>query len=243
MLNWLRHREQALDDDAHGIISPSQIIQLLERVRTNHCLLNVNLIDTEDVYTTMILDVDSAHHNVVLDGLNPPEGNRMLAPEVHIDVSTQLNGLDVSFASTIVTAPLTEESPIVEIAPPLRVHYAQNRREHRVVVPMNWPTSATFWLAERGAISGEVRDLSPGGFCVQIDSSAALDRVPPPVPFKLTLANESVVEGEMEICYVSDFNRAKLRQIGTRILTISPHHQRLLDQCVAEIDRQQLRLR
>ena len=47
------------------------------------------------------------------------------------------------------------------------------------------------------------------------------------------------VEGEMEIVFVAAPEFGKFQTIGTRILTMSSQHQRLIDQCVAEIDRQQ----
>ena len=56
-------------------------------------------------------------------------------------------------------------------------------------------------------------------------------------------AEGRVVTGELEICHLFESATGKQQRIGTRILTLATPDQRLLDQCVAEIDRQQLRLR
>jgi len=233
------------DDNIASVTVHWRIRALLEQTFANHCLLNVRIIDgNEDAYGSVIVELGTCPNYVMLDALAPGYGNARLAPGCAITISTLLNNLQLTFSSTVLE--IAEEKPHARICIgfPELVYYAQHRREHRVPLPMNWPATVLIGLNEEHRTGGVVRDLSSGGFCAQLDTAlpSPVEHLPFPLPFSLVLAGRTI-RGEMEICHVYRSGFGKPPRIGTRILMIPPHHQHVLDQCIAEIDRQQSRLR
>jgi c-di-GMP-binding flagellar brake protein YcgR len=251
MRSWLKNTENAesivtiYDDDVASVTTHWRIHSLLERTFDSHCLLNVRIIDgSEGAYGSVIVQIGTNRNCLILDGLTPGDGNARLARGRAITVSTLLNNLQLTFTSTVLEIAETNPTRIRIVFPEL-VYYAQHRREHRVPLPMNWPATVSIRLNKANRFGGVVRDLSSGGFCVQLEAPLPLpvEQLPFPLPFSLALAVDRIIQGEMEICYVYRSEFGKLPRIGTRILMIPPHHQHVLDQCIAEIDRQQSRLR
>lgn len=243
MLNWFRkkHRDEPADsDDKDGLSSPLQIAGLLQKICAHHCLLKIAIDGRDEVYSSIILDVQKDQY-LRLDEFSPAPRRTVLTPGTVVEITTILEGLDVSFHSTISPANAGDDTS-VWITLPSKVCYAQYRNENRVIVPMNWRTSVTIWLDARTSIDGKVRDLSPSGFCALLAETPHLEATPSPLRFAVTLGDERI-EGEIEIRYVAETIRGRQQQIGTHILAIAPHHQRILDQSVADIDRQQQRLR
>ncbi len=231
-------------DDEHKIDSPSLVFKLLKRTFDHHCLLNLALGDPETNYSSVILELDADHGYVLLDQSNPADGMSSLRVGTKISISTLLNGLQLTFTGLVTALPTGENSPGFYISVPEHVYYVQHRSEHRVPVPMNWSISVSIILNDDRRIEAVVRDLSPGGFSARLHAPlpSAVEALNSPLKFSLNLGADRSVEGEMEICYVETQKIGKFQMIGTRILAISPQHQRLIDQCVAEIDRQQSRL-
>lgn len=152
--------------------------------------------------------------------------------------------MHLKFNSSVQKVSSKNNLPFYRIAFPRRVHYAQHRGEYRVAIPMNWRATVSIWLDETIKIDGSVRDLSPSGFSAQFDTTlpAAFKRAPLQLHFALRLAPDCIVEGEVEICHIEETNTGK-RRLGIHIAAISPPDKRTLEHCVAEIDRQQSRLR
>jgi len=252
MRSWFKTKQTAkpvftlYDDDHAKVTSAWRIYALLERTFDSHCLLKVGIIDDDaDAYGSVIVKLGTNYDYLLLDRLTPNNGNIRLTPGCPITISTLLNNLPLRFSSTVVKIAKAHEPAPIRIAFPELVYYAQHRREHRVPIPMNWPLTVSIQLDEENWFGGVVRDLSPSGFRAQLDVALPLpiEHLPFPLPFSLALGNTRIVEGELEICYVYHSEIVNLPRIGTRILRLPPHHQRVLDQCVAEIDRQQSRLR
>ncbi len=207
-------------------------------------MLNLTLGDDESNYSSVILEPDADHGYVLLDQLNPADGTSLLRVGTKVAVSTLLNGLQLTFTSLVTELPTGENSPGIYIGVPEHVHYVQRRSEHRVPVPMNRSISVSIIPNHDRRIEAVVRDLSPGGFSAQLHAPLPepVEALNSPLKFSLNLGAGRSVEGEMEICYVEIQKFGKLQTIGTRILATSPQHQRVIDRCVAEIDRQQSRL-
>ena len=234
----------ASDNDGPNIDSRSLVLKLLKRTFDLHCLLNVTLDDAESSYSSIILEPGADNDYVLLDELTPADGMSPLRVDTAVSISTLLDGLQLAFTSRVVEPRTGEHPPGISIAIPEQVYYAQHRREHRVRVPMNWSISVSIILNNHHRIDAIVRDLSPRGFSARLDAPlpGPVEALDSPLKFSLTLGANPAIEGEMEICYVATPEFRKFQMIGTRILTISPQGQRLIEQCVAEIDSQQCRL-
>ncbi len=250
MQPWIRFKRSdatIVDVNAKGetLTSPSQIYNLLKRAFDAHCLLKVQLERNGGTYSSAILKIGTNRQYLILDALTPAGGNAQLTPPAEISVSTLFNRVDLSFSSKVVKIDNAEKLPRNFIALPKQVYYGQRRQEHRVAVPMNWPATVSIRIDAGHSISGIVRDLSPSGFRAQFDGPlpSSLGQQPRPLQFTLGLVQDSLIEGELEIRHVYVPKIGKLRQIGTHILAITPQHQRMLEQWVAEIDRQQSRRR
>lgn len=249
MLNWLQsvdseHQRLATHDDDYKIDSPSLIYKLLKRTCDQHCLLNVTFDTLEATYGSVIVQLSDRHDTVVLDELTPADGMARLHPNTQISISTLLNNLQLTFTTTVAEVFYNEGSASIHLARPACVYYAQHRGEHRVAVPMNWPLSASLVLDVDHCITAVVRDLSASGFSARLDAPLPefAERLDGPIKFSLALGADRIVEGELEICHVDIPEFGKFRRIGTRIVALSAHDKRIIEQCVAAIDRQQSRL-
>ena len=249
MRNWLHSDvcddpQIALGDDEDKIESPSLIYKLLKRTFAQHCLLNVTVDNLAGTSGSVILQLEDSHDNVVLDALTSADAKATLKAKSKISVSTLLDDLQLAFATTVVKVCSHDGSASIHIARPECVYYAQHRGEHRVPVPMTWSISATIILDPDHCISAVVHDLPPSGFSARLDAPLPdiFDQIDGPMNFYLALGPDRLIEGELEICYVETPEIGKFRRIGAHIVTISPRDQRIIDQCVAEIDRQQSRL-
>ncbi len=249
MRNWLQpspsdEPQLALGDEEDKIESPSLISKLLKQTFEQHCLLNITVDDLAVTCGSVIVQLDDDDNCIVLDTLTPADAMATLTAASKLVVSTLLNELPLTFATTVVAVGDDGQEASVHIARPACVYYVQHRGEHRVPVPMNWSISATIVLEPNHCVSAVVRDLSPSGFSARLD--APLPEIPDqfdgPKRFYLTLGTEQIIEGELEICYVGTPEIGNFQRIGARIVTLRPRDQRRIDQCVAAIDRQQSRL-
>lgn len=253
MRNWLHHRatpEPIIDlgGDDGSVTSPSRIYRLLKRSVEHHCLINVRLDGAKHLYSSAVLRIGADRNYLLLDALSPADGNARIKIHAEVAISTLLDKLDLTFSSTVEKIGTTSDLPPIRIAYPERVYYAQHRGEYRVAVPTNRPARISIRLDAAHRIEGIVRDLSPGGFRALLDAPLQKEPgsdpgFPVPLRFSLSLAPDRTVEGEIEICYASASENGKLQWFGARIVAMAASDQRVLDHCVAKIDRQQSRRR
>jgi c-di-GMP-binding flagellar brake protein YcgR len=226
-------------------ISP-QHLGLLRRVLEQHLLIKVQIGDNRrDAYTSTILELVPEQNYLVLDELMPVDGHALLAPGTGITVHALLDGVGLEFASEVSRIGVSGGLPYYQVPLPMKLDYQQRRQEHRVAVPMNRGIKMHFQFPPDLTASGELRDLSAGGFCARLRSAqphgVALGGLVASCRIELHPAEEIVADAK--ILHVDGPTTGRVPRLGASFVDLTPDIRRRIEHYVAELDRLQRRSR
>lgn len=232
------------DETPASTASDSQIFLLLTRVCMQHSLLKICIGETDAAFTSAILEVVPEQRYLVLDELTPEHGHKRLLNEPNIRVSTLLDGLPLSFRTRVTQIGDTDGLPYYRVPFPSNVCYAQRRQEHRVPVPANRAMAVSFFINESTEIKGDLRDLSPSGFCARITTLNLESEFAGAIGFcRIGLSPTLELTVEAQLCHLDNAPGRQVPRIGVRFVEMTPETRRHIEQHVAELDRRQQRAR
>lgn len=222
---------------------------LLKQVADAHCLLEVRFEEDGESFQSMIVELVPERGYLVLDALIPREGDERTAELPPVHVRTQLEGVEVRFASRITQRGVEGGEPFYKVPYPVTVDYPQRRREHRVTVPLGRAVEVVLEAGEGRTVAGEVRDLSPSGFSARITSGdVALLEAPDGeealrTTCELRLPGDESFTTTIDVRHVLPARGRAAPRIGACFVVLEPRAERRIERYVAEFDREHTRLR
>lgn len=218
--------------------------QLLNRIFEQHCLLSLRFAHERDAFQSAIVELVPDAGYLVLDALVPDTGNALATVKQVIHLQTRLGGIDVRFSSRITARGSQGGLPYYQAAYPLDIEHQQRRREFRVSVPFDRGMEVRYFPPAGGCIRGEVRDLSPSGFCARLLSGDVAALTPKDSRHgrcEIDLAAGLTLHTEAAICHVMPGRARSAPRIGACFTHLDARSERLLEQCCATLERERLR--
>lgn len=222
-----------------SITSRAGITLLLERLRLQHCLVAVRAQSDDEIYTSMILEVDQQRRYFILDALAPAVGNATLTRDRQLHISAHSDGADMAFAGKVNAVGERDGVVYYRVPFPEEIAYHQKRRHHRAVIPLAQSVPILLQTEAMDLIRGELRDISVGGCNIRISGGAAelaegdiMERC------IITLPAATRVSATVELCHVSPAGSRRPNRVGARFYNLSPADERRIEQFIAYLDRE-----
>lgn len=230
-----------LHDDRHRILSA---------LFDAHCLLDLRPQFDDQSFQTAIIELVPEQGYLVLDELKPNEVDIMRAGSPRVNLKSKIRGLEVRFESVITQRGKDDGVMYYKALYPDSVEYPQRRREYRVTVPMT-KGIAMRWRAHTEAgdeveVRGDIRDLSPSGFSATLDVGgvAMLKQLDHPIGrCEIHLDDDSIALATVEVCHIFSGDRDHVPKLGACFIDLDAPTERLIERFVAQLDREQARLR
>ncbi len=233
-------------ETADAVDRDDQRHQMLNRIFTRHCLLDVRFEHGAEAFQSAIIELVPQQGYMVLDALSPDDGNLLVDDEQAINVKTRVEGLEVRFQARITGRGGDGRAPYYKVPYPEVIDYPQRRREYRVTVPLDRGIEVRFEGGQGLRWGGEVRDLSPSGFCARL-TRGDIDSVDAAQGeqgrCEIAFGDEDTIEAVIEICHIFPRRGRSAPRIGACFVDIDARTERIIERYVARLDREQVRLR
>jgi len=174
--------DQSVEDDydeltgfqnPNFITDSDRIINLLSEIEQSSPLCSVHVDGSTNEYSSSILGIKSDKNLILLDELNPKEGNAELQKAKSLKLSLFHKGIHLSFNLTDLEMGYSRGITYYKTELPDRIFYPQRRRSPRIELSaVNIPFSG---VSERTGLSvnGYLFDLSRGGAGVELSVNRA----------------------------------------------------------------------
>lgn len=152
------------------------ILALLQRIVSERLFVTVAIPGDAPVYNSTVLAVDAGAGVCLLDSLHPESGNVRAEAVGRVRVFAGFDGAALSFEATVLGAAEISGLPVLRIAVPAQVLYAQRRSRYRVQVgdELDIPVALT---GASGSIRGMLYDVSATGLGLRLPAG-----MPRPAP-------------------------------------------------------------
>jgi c-di-GMP-binding flagellar brake protein YcgR len=231
------------------LTAPEQIASLLKRVKDDHSLLTVTIPGSKEHYSSAILAVRHKEGYLILDELTPRAGHSELLQAQKVYVHAKVNGIDLNFASTVISVGQEAGLAFYHIAFPTKAIYRQRRSSYRIFIGRGQSIPVTLAIGTARVIEGQLSDISVGGiavyFAISIGSNMQLATGLAPgdvVPIcTLYFDSNSKVSSQFEIRYVRNDRDRRLVRVGGRFLKLDRAQEKIIQNFVAVQERQRLK--
>ncbi len=222
------------------VTADEQIVDLIEQIYRHHCLLAVNIPYVDETYTSAIIEVAREKRYILLDELAPRNGNRHLRTRTRIGIRARLNKATLRFEGEVTAVGEDSGLPYYQLPFPPLLDQLQRREYFRAGVPMERHVAVQISTASGKDISAELRDISLGGFSARVRAGPIEELAPGTFlpECVITLPDQTRIRGSGSICYADVWQSTKVSRCGVRFVELDKTDKRLLEQFIAQLDRQ-----
>lgn len=218
---------------------------LLKKIYESHCLLDIRLDSDRSAYQSAIIELLPEQGYLVIDALTPASGDSLAAALPGLRVRTRVHGMEVTFLSRILARGSQHGLPYYKVRYPDDVEYPQRRRESRVTVPLDRGVPVRFETRTGSWVRGEIRDLSPSGFCARLlsgDVASIQQDSGRPTACEIDLPGHGTLNAAVEVRHMLPSRARSAPRVGARFIDLEPRAERQLQHCLAELGRRRVRL-
>lgn len=178
---------------------PEEIMHLF-RLRREHSLLQARFTGVDDVFQSLLLEVDLEQNRLLLDEPFPQRFPVEYWVGRRIKVSTSEGGLATRFESRVSASVELEQSNALELEMPRSIMAAQRRNSFRVAVSARMPVDAVVRVPEQGNLAARVLDLSASGIRFAIPGE--LETLADEARLALRLGTETPLVSQLSVRYL-----------------------------------------
>jgi hypothetical protein len=177
MLGFTRPRQDPTDEpedpalaaDVEAIVAdPAEIARTLGEVNRAHCLLHVAREGSANTHVSVLLEVDQEAAHVLIDELS----TAAVDAGTRLEVSTQLGGILIRFASTMREHARDRQGGYYRLDFPHHMQRVQRRAYHRVTVARDLGIRVVL-AQDETTYEGEILDISVGGISLTLPGQPA----------------------------------------------------------------------
>lgn len=159
--NWWQQKNSSKPEPVVATVS-EEILHLF-RLRREHRLLQARFSGVEDVFQTLLLEVDLEQNRLLLDEPFPHRFPVQGWVGRRIKVATSEGGLATRFESRVCDIIETDRVSALVLDMPRDIMAAQRRNHFRVTVNQGMPVDAVVRVTGQGNLAATVLDLSASG--------------------------------------------------------------------------------
>jgi c-di-GMP-binding flagellar brake protein YcgR len=221
-----------------NITSSLRINTLLRPLLENHTIITANIPGNNRLFSTALLAIDSETQTITIDELNPKEGHQLLINAGKVELHTLLDGVEVSFQTSLESVGRENGIAFYQLAYPNNVRYLQRRSSFRVTVSAAKQISVQISYGNKSYV-GELSDISAGGMCIRFPSQKTLEleKATEEVECQIKLPDKGVIRCFFKVCH-SNLHKSNNRlYIGGRFENLDKIQRRTIEKFVVELQR------
>jgi len=233
----------SMQEENEFITLPAQIAGVLKRLQEAHVLLRITIPGENQAYLSALLELHPLDGYLLLDELNPTEGNAALQRVRRIGVTAQLQGVDISFTTELLDTGSSEQIVFYRLAMPKGLRYQQRRTSYRARINLARDIPVLLTRADGVTLEGQLFDISVGGIGTRHK------------PGKTDLVQQGEVWGEciirldgkqeirsaLEVCFIGEDSRSRQMRLGGKFLKLDRLQIRIIENFVAALERDLLK--
>ncbi|MCX4027188.1 flagellar brake protein [Endozoicomonas sp. SM1973] len=239
MFQWLRRQreEKAPSYDGNNL-------QVLSKLCQEHSFIDVQPVDTNQNFRSIILQLYPEENYLLIDELYPNPPEKLLEPGNLLNISCHDQGFRTRFQSNFLGYENFDNMPAYRLSMPIDLQHGQRRLNFRVSIPAEDFIRVSLTGFGPVTASGRIIDLSSSGICLKLMG-------PPPdglhrdglvgnCIFKST--DEEHIKSKLFVTHL-EFNRKPITHtiVGGRFMNMEPPIQKKLDRFIAKLQREQRR--
>lgn len=227
-------------DASQSVNNIGQIAGLLRRLESDHALLTVKVADSDAIFSSAVIAVDTRNKTLQLDELTPDAGHELIKPGIELKVSARLQGVETSF-STIVSSIDKDKGIFYYVtAFPSDVRYLQKRETVRVPVRLTLDAGVNM-RSDSDGIRARLTDISAGGIGATVLGGNRAARGAR-YHCSIRLPGYHPIDADVEVRYAAAETTSKGHQrFGAKFVKIDKRSKREVEKVVADLQRDLLR--
>lgn len=163
-----------LDEQQNNILKPSLMAAHLGRIQRERLLVSISISGTNNIFNSMLINVDADTHTMLLDVLQPELAHLQLIRRKHFVFNVVHNGIKISFEAVVKKIVEDDGKPAYLINFPDKLIYQQRRQSFRA--PISKDTIMPISLTNAGTnnndyCEGVINNVSRGGLSLQFDQA------------------------------------------------------------------------
>jgi len=219
------------------ITNPHESARLLEMAKSRRTLLEVSMPGVPDIFFSAFLAINADDQFILLDEINTRHGHELFMVHKTINISTKLNGIDLSFSSKLLQAFEKDGIAVYKIKYPESVMYLQQRQSYRINIGLGISIPVKMKREDGVPLYGNMINLSETGAGIALDSPCVV-HMSEILPFcELRISEEQTIRCQLEIRYIKANEENKPQHIGGQFIGIDNMQQRELSKVVTTLQR------
>jgi len=232
-----------MHEENDHITQPAQIAGVLKRLQEAHVLLRITIPGENQAYLSALLEVQLVDNFLLLDELNPPEGNAALQRVRRIGVSAQLQGVDISFTTELMDVGSSAQVAFYRLAMPKSMRYQQRRSSFRARINLARVVPVLLAREDGAALEGELFDISVGGIGTRHKPGKATEVRQGEIwdDCIIRLEGSQEIRSAIEVCFIGEDSRSRQMRLGGRFIKLAPQQTKIIENFVAALERDLLK--
>lgn len=242
----LREDEAARDrawmaDGMVEVVDPREARHLLlKKIYETHCLLDIRFDGDTSAYQSAVIELLPDKGYLVIDALTPASGDALASRLPGLQLRTRVQGMEVKFTSRILARGSQQGLPYYKLRYPDEMEYPQRRRELRFTVPFNRGVPVRFETRSGGWVRGEIRDLSPGGFCARLlsgDVASIQHERGRATACEIDLPGHGTLNATVDVRHMLPSRARSAPRVGACFIELDAEAEQRLQRCLTELAR------
>jgi len=231
------------DNSAKSVNEKAVSGRILKNLLDRHSPIMISFPDSPEQYLSRVIDVDFQGSRLILNEFSPKEGHAKAISGATFYASASDQGVGVSFKTNVLEEGTENGIAFYKVAFPTSLEYKRRREGFRIKILPGTSSSVQITFANAENLSADLVDLSFSGLRFSIEGQS---------PFELNLGDnislcqfeilkDFVIKSKAEICFLSFDEKKRQTLIGCRFLEMSESSQRLVNQAVLALQREEIR--
>jgi c-di-GMP-binding flagellar brake protein YcgR len=216
----------------------------LERIRINYDWIDVTISKNKQCYQSLILEIDIANHELLIDDLYPPIQLDQIEAGDRVKISCQSNHAELSFYSRILARELRDGEACYRLELPEAVGINHSRSAYRVYVENERALRLAITLEGEPLQNVRIINLSTQGlkFSFAKEMADQLQQKRQLSDCVIHLPEGYAIDCDIELINIYRIHTPEPHTLGAGMLIIKqPQHRVKLQQYLAGIQRKQRR--
>ena len=125
--------------------NPAAIAQLLTRALDSRAMLALSPLPSPSVYSSMLLEIDFASGELLLDEACPSQGHGLFKPGAELRVQAQVDGGRIEFHCPLLEVLSRSDGNVYRTGMPQLMLHHERRFAYRLIIPSELPVGSTLF--------------------------------------------------------------------------------------------------
>ena len=234
------------NDSKQGTVltDPVLIGIMLEKARNSHSLLTVSVPSNNEEFLSLLLNINDATGQIIIDELKPAAGNITLKRHKLFNAYSKLQGVSIAFQSRYIKTIRKGSLTSICAEFPVSMQHHERRSSHRVPVAIGLDLYANIYDNGKPAIRMRVTDISAEGIGLSTKSEIFQQLTQSKNEIRCTLMfpdEEEEWNVRIELCSSKRPSSNRTLHFGAFFKELTTKQNNILTRMLRLIDRENIR--